>query len=329
MKFLTKAIFAIAAIFAVTAFEAGHQRESFIFSKFQAFLKEHGKSYSSIEEYTARFEIFKANYAKIEGFTGKPQSHTVGITKFFDLTRQEFRNNYLNLKVSLLDQIKAKSGTFVAKEGDTPAEFDWRKEGAVGPVKDQGRCGSCWAFSTVANLEGLYFNKNKKSIVLSEQSLVDCDKVDNGCNGGLMENSLSFVKDNGIALAADYPYKGKNQQCASYTPAFRVNGFTFAASQDENEIKTFLTQRGPLSIAVNAEPFQFYNGGILESDAQECDPQGLNHGVAIVGYGSENGKEFWIVRNSWGTGWGENGYIRVALGKGVCGINTYVISGDI
>lgn len=329
MKFLTKVIIAITAILSITAFEANHQKESYIFSKFQAFLKEHNKSYSSIEEYKARFEIFSANYAKISGFTGKPKSHTVGITKFFDLTRKEFRDNYLNLKVTVLDQIKAKSEKFV-NSGEAPAaEFDWRKEGAVGPVKDQGRCGSCWAFSTVANLEGLYFNKNKKSIVLSEQSLVDCDKVDNGCNGGLMENSLAFVKDNGVALSADYPYKDKQNQCASYTPAFRVSGFTFASSQDENEIKAFLQQRGPLSIAVNAGPFQFYQGGILESDEKECDPKELNHGVALVGYGSENGKEYWIVRNSWGQGWGEQGYIRVALGKGVCGINTYVISGDL
>jgi C1A family cysteine protease len=330
MKFLTKVIIAITAIIAVTAFEANHERESFIFSKFQAFLKEHGKSYSTIEEYSARFEIFKANYAKIEQFSANPnQTHKVGITKFFDLTRQEFRNTYLNLKVTLLDQLKAKSGKFVARDEATPATKDWRKDGAVGPVKDQGQCGSCWAFSTVANLEGIYQIKNKKSVVLSEQSLVDCDKVDSGCNGGLMENSLAFVRDNGIAFSKDYPYHARNQKCAKYVSAMKVTGFTFAPSQDEQAIKTMLAQTGPLSIAVNANPFQFYDSGILDSDSNECDPQELDHGVALVGYGSENGKEYWIVRNSWGSNWGENGYIRVALGKGVCGINTYVITGDL
>jgi len=330
MKFFTKVIIAIAAIIAVAAFEPNHEKESYIFSKFQSFLKEHGKSYSTIEEYTARFQVFKANYAKIENFTAKAnRKHTVGITKFFDLTPQEFRNTYLNLKVSLLDQLKAKSGKFVAKATATPAEKDWRKDGAVGPVKDQGQCGSCWAFSTVANLEGIYQIKNNKSIVLSEQSLVDCDKVDNGCNGGLMENSLSFVRDNGIALNADYPYHARDQRCKSYTSAMRVSGYTFAPSEDEEEIKAFLAQTGPLSIAVNAEPFQFYSGGVLDADEYECDPQSLNHGVAIVGYGSDNGQEYWIVRNSWGSSWGEDGYIRLALGKGVCGVNTYVISGDL
>jgi cathepsin F len=329
MKFFTKVIIAIAAIIAVAAFEPNHEKESYIFSKFQAFLKEHGKSYSTIEEYSARFKVFKANYERIESFSVRPGvKHSVGVTKFMDLTKQEFRNTYLNLKVSLLDQLKAKSGKFQAKSLANPTAFDWREQGAVGPVKDQGQCGSCWAFSTVANLEGLYQIKNKKSVVLSEQSLVDCDKVDNGCNGGLMENSLAFVRDNGIALSTAYPYHGRDQRCQSYTSAMKVSGFTFAPSEDEEEIKSFLVQTGPLSIAVNAEPFQFYSGGVLDADEYECDPQSLNHGVALVGYGVENGTEYWVVRNSWGKNWGENGYIRLALGKGVCGVNTYVISGD-
>lgn len=330
MKFFTKVLIAIVAIISVAAFEPNHEKESYIFSKFQAFLKEHGKSYNTIEEYTARFNVFKSNYEKIELFGAKAgRSHTVGITKFFDLTKQEFRNTYLTLKVSLLDQLKAKSGKFLAKTNAAPASKDWRKEGAVGPVKDQGQCGSCWAFSTVANLEGIYQIHNQKSIVLSEQSLVDCDKVDSGCNGGLMENSLAFVRDNGIALSSAYPYHARDQRCQSFTPAMKVTGFTFAPSEDEQAIKTMLAETGPLSIAVNAEPFQFYSGGILDADEYECDPQELNHGVALVGYGSENGQEYWIVRNSWGKNWGEAGYIRVALGKGVCGVNTYVITGDL
>lgn len=329
MKFFTKVIIALAAIMAVAAFEPNHEKESYIFSKFQAFLKEHGKSYTTIEEYTARFNVFKANYEKLESFSVKPgRKHSVGITKFMDLTKQEFRNTYLNLKVSLLDQLKAKSGKFQVNNNAAPASFDWRQQGAVGAVKDQGQCGSCWAFSTVANLEGLYHIRNNQSVVLSEQSLVDCDKVDSGCNGGLMENALAYVRDHGIPLSSAYPYKGRDQRCQSFTSTMKVSGFTFAPSEDEEQIKAMLAQTGPLSIAVNAEPFQFYDGGILDADEDECDPQGLNHGVALVGYGSEDGVEYWIVRNSWGKSWGENGYIRVALGKGVCGINTYVVTGD-
>ncbi len=251
----------------------------------------------------------------------------MGITKFFDLTTQEFRNTYLNLKITLLDQIKGHSTPYKYTTENVPAEFDWRKEGAVGPVKDQGQCGSCWAFSTVANLEGIYHKKFNTSVVLSEQQLVDCDKVDSGCNGGLMENAIKYVQDNGLTNAASYKYIARDGKCkqSSVKSAIQVSGQHFSADKDEENIKKMLVETGPLSIAVNAEPFQFYDSGILDSDESDCDPSSLNHGVAIVGYGSDNGAQYWIVRNSWGSGWGENGYIRVALGKGVCGINTYVI----
>lgn len=334
MKTYMKAILAIIAVITVSAFEPGHEKESYIFTKFQAFLKEHNKKYTTIEEYTARFNVFKANYERMEAFTlsDKPKSHNVGITKFFDLTTQEFRNTYLNLKVTLLDQIKAQSTPYQTSIEAAPAEFDWRKQGAVGNVKDQGSCGSCWAFSTVANLEGLFAIKNKKQVVLSEQQLVDCDKdQDQGCNGGLMENALKYVQANGLALAADYKYTARDGRCkaSKVKSAIAVKGQHFAADQEEENIKKMLAETGPLSIAINAEPLQFYDGGILDADASDCDPQSLNHGVAIVGYGSENGQAYWIIRNSWGANWGEKGYVRFALGKGVCGVNTYVITAEL
>jgi len=333
MKVYIKAIVAIITLIAVSSFEQGHEKKSYIFNKFQAFLKEHNKKYTTIEEYTARFNVFKANYEKMEAFTlsGKPRSHTVGVTKFFDLTTQEFRNTYLNLKVTLLDQIKSQSSAYQINTESAPTEFDWRSQGAVGKVKDQGACGSCWAFSTVANLEGLYYIKNKSSVVLSEQQLVDCDKVDSGCNGGLMENALSYVEKNGLALSSDYKYTARVGSCkqSKVKSAISVKGQHFAPDQDEQNIKKMLVETGPLSIAINADHLQFYDSGIIDADENECDPQGLNHGVAIVGYGSENGQEYWIIRNSWGSNWGENGYTRFALGKGVCGVNTYVITADL
>ncbi len=334
MRTYLKAILAILAVIAVSSFEVGHEKESYIFSKFQTFLKEHNKKYTTIEEYTARFNVFKTNYERMEAYTlsSEPKSHTVGITKFFDLTTQEFRNTYLNLKVSLLDQIKAQSSAYQTSIEAAPAEVDWRKNGAVGPVKDQGSCGSCWAFSTVANLEGLYAIKNKSQIVLSEQQLVDCDKdQDQGCNGGLMENALKYVQAHGLTLNANYKYTARDGKCREpqVKSAISVKGQHFAADQDEEKIKKMLAETGPLSIAINAEPLQFYDGGILNADSSECDPQSLNHGVAIVGYGSENGQAYWIIRNSWGSGWGENGYARFALGKGVCGVNTYVITAEL
>lgn len=332
MKMYLKVILALIAILAVKAFEPGHEKESYIFAKFQAFLKEHNKKYNTIEEYMARFKIFKTNYEKMEALTVDPQrqsTHTVGITKFFDMTPQEFRNTYLNLKISLLDQLKAQSTPLEVNGEPVPESFDWREKGAVNDVKDQGSCGSCWAFSTVANLEGIYYIKNNKTVSLSEQQLVDCDKKDSGCNGGLMEYALAFTKEKGLGLSKDYPYKAKGGSCKNVKSALNVTGFHFAPSQNEDEIKEMLTKTGPLSIAINADPLQFYDSGIIDADASECDPQGLNHGVAIVGYGVENGKAYWIIRNSWGKNWGEKGYVRFALGKGVCGVNTYVITGEL
>lgn len=332
MKKLSKVIIVILALLTVNSLQQGDERESYIYAKFQAFLKEHSKKYNTIEEYTARFLLFKTNFEKMEALSISPErksTYNIGITKFFDLSPQEFRTIYLNLKITLLDLIKAQSTPFELNGETVPQTFDWRDEGAVNPIKDQGACGSCWAFSTVANLEGIYYVKSKKSINLCEQQLIDCDSDDNGCDGGLMENALKYVKTNGLGLSKDYPYKAKKGTCKKVHPAIHIKGFHFAPSQDEESIKEMLVKTGPLSIAINAEPLQFYSSGIIDANASECDPQGLNHGVAIVGYGSEQGNSYWVIRNSWGENWGEEGYFRIALGKGICGVNSYVITGEI
>ena len=331
MNTCLKLILALVAVLAVNTFEPGHEKESFIFAKFQTFLKEHNKKYTTIEEYTARFTVFKKNYERMELFSlSENKSHRVGVTKFMDLTTQEFRRTYLNLNITLLQALKAKSEVFeIPSDVVAPAEFDWRAKGAVGAVKDQGQCGSCWAFSAVANLEGLQFIKSGKSVVLSEQQLVDCDKVDSGCNGGLMENAFNYVKGHGLGLAAEYPYRARGGSCKKVESHVAVKGFHFAGTDNEEEIKKFVATTGPVSIALNAGTLQFYDGGVIDADENECNPQEIDHGVAIVGYGTENGQQYWLVRNSWGQNWGENGYFRVALGKGVCGVNTYVVSADL
>jgi len=268
----------------------------------------------------------------MEEITFQGTSHSVGITKFFDMTPQEFRATYLNLNVNELAALKAQSTGVSGWKSTAPETWDWRTSGAVGPVKDQGQCGSCWAFSANGNLEGLNKIKTGTFTQLSEQQLVDCDKIDSGCRGGLMENAYSYLKTaGGLMKQADYPYTGRGGACAFKKDkvAVKVSGFHFSDTQDENEIKAFLSSTGPLAVALNAEPLQFYEGGILDLGADECDPAGLNHGVTLVGYGVENGTEYWIVKNSWGSRWGEEGYFRFALGKGVCGINTYVITADL
>jgi C1A family cysteine protease len=179
----------------------------------------------------------------------------------------------------------------------------------------------------------LYAIKTGKSLVLSEQQLVDCDRdEDQGCNGGLMDNAFGyFVKAGGVEQSKDYPYKARDQTCKfdKTKTVVQLSGFKDIA-QDEAEIQKALSTVGPLAVAINAEPLQFYDSGIYDGDESDCDPDGLNHGVVIVGYGVEKGKNYWIVRNSWGASWGEQGYFRfirtktTGKGKGTCGINTNV-----
>lgn len=287
-----------------------------------------------MEEYLSRFEIFRANYLAMENFSySEDRSYTIGITQFSDMTTEEFRSTMLTLKTENLQTLKSSSKFLHLFEDNAPESLDWRTEGAVTPVKNQGSCGSCWAFSTTGNLEGVYYVKHKELKEFSEQQLVDCDtKEDQGCNGGLMENAYKYIEEaGGLESESDYPYEGRDRSCRSKKDkaAVKVSSYKFAPSEDENEIKTFLANVGPLAVALNANPLQWYSRGIVDESHSSCDPAGLNHGVLIVGYGSEKGKDYWIVKNSWGKGWGENGYFRMARGKGTCGINTYVVTAEV
>jgi C1A family cysteine protease len=215
-----------------------------------------------------------------------------------------------------------------------PKNWDWRKQGAVlKTVYEQGECNACWTFSSAANIEGVNFIKNGVLTPLSQQQLVDCDtENNNGCNGGSMQNAFDYLKDNGgIQSYSDYKYTGRQGSC-KFNPdraVVQVTGWVSAGTTDEKKIRDMLYQRGPLSVAVNAVPLQYYTGGIADYSHAACDPNGTNHAVTLVGYGTQNGKDFWIVKNSWGADWGEKGYFRIARGKGTCGINTYVVSSKV
>ena len=302
------------------------------FKKFQQFVTKYNKQYNSIEEYMARFQVF-CNSLRGPFLLGL--SYKTGITKFSDMTKQEFRRTYLNLNFNALATLNLKPANFVAN-GVAPDELNFIEQGYLQAVKDQGSCGSCYAFSAIANIEGLYYTKFGKNKEFSEQMIVDCDTEDSGCNGGLMELTFDWIKDNGgIMSMADYPYKGRKQACKSdkskYDPNVVVTGWEKLGDPDEtwspvdeDEIKEYLYAKGPLAIAMNADPLQYYSSGIINYNARQCDPDGMNHAVTLVGYGTYNGTPYWLVRNSWGKNWGEKGYFRVYRGTGVCGINQYI-----
>ena len=257
-------------LFALVACEVDY--ESLVFQHFQKFIKKYNKKYESMNEYLARYNVFRQNL--FQSLQSEKQSYTTGITKFSDLTHQEFAKTYLNLEfpaTALLNLYPAE----VKYSNAAPDAFDWRDKDVVSAVKDQGSCGSCWAFSTVANLEGLYALKKGVVKTFSEQLLVDCDTSDSGCNGGLMELSFTWLKKNGgFMLDSDYAYTGRKSTCKQDKTKFvdmTVTGYVKLGSSastwspvDEDEIKEFLVETGPLAIALNADPLQTYTGGNLD-----------------------------------------------------------------
>ena len=324
------------AIFLIALVACETDLDNLIFLQFQKFIKKYKKKYSSINEFMARYEVFRRNV--MGTFKEENLSYQTGITKFSDLTKQEFARTYLNLNYDAMASANF-NPTVVKVSNAAPDEFDWRDYDRVSPVKDQGSCGSCWAFATVANLEGLYAAEKKDILTLSEQMIVDCDTYDSGCNGGLMEYTFTWLQQNGgLMTDKDYPYKGTKRTCNSDPSKYvdmKITGYKKLGSSsetwdcvDEEEIKEFLYETGPLAVALNANYLQTYMSGILDVSSSRCPVDGINHAVTIVGYGTEE-MDYWIVKNSWGENWGENGFFRISRGKGTCGINCYITTATV
>jgi len=238
------------------------------------------------------------------------------------MTKEEFKATMLTLKATpngWCDNSKLKR-----KHKDVPATKDWRDEGKVTLIKDQGQCGSCWAFSTVAFLESQNLIAGGASQTYSEQQLVDCDTagIDQGCNGGLMHTAFAYFQSKGVEDDTNYPYTASDDTCAynkKFVVAKKVSAVQCFENVDDDTLKQHLNDVGPLAIAVAANDFQTYDSGILE-----CQYSQLNHGVLLVGYGTESGQDYWIVKNSWGENWGEAGFVRVVNTAGSnCGIGQY------
>ncbi|XP_070535999.1 cathepsin L-like [Ptychodera flava] len=295
---------------------------------FNDFIQKYGKKYST-EEFDFRFRVFKSNLAKAEQLQQNEQATgQYGVTKFMDLTEDEFKKFYLT---PVWPAPGVNSQPPAKLKGEAPESFDWRDHNAVTEVKNQGTCGSCWAFSTTGNIEGQWAIKKKQLISLSEQMLVDCDKLDEGCNGGLPTNAYAeIMRMGGIMTETDYPYKGVDSSCKFNRTMAKIyiNG-SMNISQDEGEIANWLAANGPISIGINANAMQFYFGGISHPWKIFCNPENLDHGVLIVGYGTKDGTPYWIIKNSWGKDWGEQGYYLAYRGGGVCGLNEMCTSAII
>lgn len=282
---------------------------------FAAFAKQFEKQYLANErEYRER--VFEHNVKWIQHVNSEDHPYKLGITRFADLTNTEFAaSRSSNCLLTPKTRKEPKRLTNVPLEA-----IDWREKGAVTPVKDQLDCGSCWAFSATGAMEGGHFIAHNELVSLSEQELVDCDREDNGCGGGLMVNAFIYAMMGGICSEEGYPYHGVEEECKNTQchVSARPIGYEEVPEEDGVALKQAVSL-APVSVAVDADSaiFQFYKSGVVDDTA--CGAH-LNHGVLAVGYTAD----YWIVKNSWGEDWGDHGYIKIKYvpdGYGICGIN--------
>ncbi|WJX15935.1 hypothetical protein P8452_06027 [Trifolium repens] len=302
-----------------------------VMNMYEEWLVKHGKSYNALGEKDKRFEIFKDNLKFIDEHNSQNLSYKLGLNRFADLTNEEYRTKFLGTRMDpnrRMKKVGSRSNRYAPRVGDKlPESVDWRKEGAVVGVKDQASCGSCWAFSAIAAVEGINQIVTGDLISLSEQELVDCDTSYNeGCNGGLMDYAFEFIISNGgIDTEEDYPYRAVDGRCdqnRKNAKVVTIDDYEDVPAYDELALQKAVANQ-PIAVAIEGggREFQLYESGVFTG---RCGTA-LDHGVAAVGYGTDNGKAYWIVRNSWGSSWGEAGYIRLERNlassrSGKCGI---------
>jgi C1A family cysteine protease len=313
-----------------------------IANAFNTFIGQNNVKYSDQQEYNRLFEIYKENSNAIKNF--KAGSYHLTLNKFAIITKAEFKQRYLTLNINQVRKLYDISENSADNNNNTdltvygtenddqpnlkaaPANFDWRNNGAVTGVKDQGQCGCCWAFASIGAIEGAYAIKNKKRVQFSEQQLLDCDNGNSGCNGGSYATAINYVKNaGGVATLSSYPYKAQKSSCSyNGSAGAKVSGYTLIG-KNENDMKDALYKYGPLATALDSSGLQFYGGGIYTCSGNVT----LNHGVLIVGYGEDGNGSYWIIKNSWGSSWGMNGYMYLKRGTNECGIASYVVAANL
>ncbi|XP_065367632.1 uncharacterized protein LOC135960300 [Calliphora vicina] len=308
-------------------------QEAEIKQQWLSFRSKYGRNYRNVVEDSQRFVNFKRNLQRMwlhnKRFEQGLESYEMAVSPFSDMDFNEIEKSYMGLKMTEKDEELFRNSTLYEpskkQRSALPHYVDWRESGAITAVKDQKSCGSCWAFASVGALEAHYFLKYKKTILLSEQNLVDCVAENWGCDGGWMVPSFNYVRENfGINTESVYPYEAVDGQCR-HQPYNGVtnNGYMVTSPDNEDHLQFAVAYEGPVTVSVHAnDNFINYKSGIF--DDPDCS-QIANHAVLVVGYGTENGQDYWLIKNSWGTHWGDNGYVKMARNKGSqCAIAKHV-----
>lgn len=310
-----------------------HGDESHVDQGFDDFKTKHDKKYDTQMEHQERLHIFRQNLRYINSVNRKGLSYRVAINHLADKTDAELAT--LNGKRKTEKNAKPNNGlpfdmSKYANDKQLPASFDWRIQGAVTPVKDQGICGSCWSFGTTGAIEGAYFLKHKSLVRLSQQNLIDCSWGfgNNGCDGGEDFRSYEWIiKHGGVATEESY---GQYLQADGYchfnkaTIGAQLSGYVNVTPNDPIALKTALVNEGPISIGIDAahKSLVFYANGVYYEPTCGNTVDDLDHAVLLVGYGTLNNQDYWLVKNSWSTYWGNDGYVLMSLKDNNCGVET-------
>ncbi len=283
----------------------------------------YNKTYGSYDEDVERFAIWIKNMKKIV-LHNMGHNFKLDMNHLGDMTEEEYQRYASGIK----QPIPSYTSNYLLMSEKLPESVDWRQKGAVFSVRQQGSCGSCWSFSSVEVVEGFHALKTGHLIELSPQQLVDCVKKDNGCGGGLPVDAYDYLLSvGGLEDEKDYPYVAEDEPCAFNKSDIVANfsSYKVLPQGDEDQLKQAVATISPISIAIDASQFSFqmYSGGVYDEPNCGNKPENLDHAVLLVGYGSDHGQDYWLVKNSWGTGWGEDGYIRMSRNKNnQCGIAT-------
>lgn len=286
--------------------------------------QKYAKAYGTDSEKEHRQNCWVNNYNYIATKYDTGITYELELNEYADLTVEEFVAAYTGIKHQAGYALRERNPLYLTSQA-VSASRDWVAEGAVTPIRNQGHCGSCWAFSATGALEGLNKIKGNALTVFSPQVLVDCSTENSACQGGLMDYAFSYTATNGTSLESNYPYTGKADKCKREDKdKVMVNKSSTDVPEDDNDQMVAALDKQPVSVAVNASPIMLYKSGVFD-DFAGCEGH-LNHGILAVGYGEEDGKMFYKVKNSWGEGWGEKGYIKLARktgkSKGICGVTS-------